>query len=1150
MKNILFICSFLLISVYSSGQSVESESFLLMYKSFEDYGSWKTETQPEGFIALTGNNTYRKRESKPAKANIEIVKAGAYKIWVFDRDYEHEQGTRYFNVALNGKMLSNTFGQHGKNRFSWTDGGTFYLEEGKNLIELFDTSGYYARFGGLFITDNKQFVPPSDIKVLAQSIPPIDLLKGFENLTFPDWATKEGTFKKSVELQNEHIKINFTEVTDNKKRTYVQNEIFVKNGNNWIKVKDKTEGFGYLMLKAKESNKADWVDGTMLYNQVIDYKGNFVPSMTANIYRTGLQYWIIPSSIEKVSENKVKLLVEDIAGTEIDIVWELPTGQTDPKVTFYSKFNENGAFSFVFSSGREFKDDEYENALIPFRIMERRVPKESFTILEHFLFTPMASITLPEGNSIASRHKLTSAIVVDPEWLPRGYVYRETSKFGIGLRGPEGGLQGNITAPLFGSDYCTFKRGETYDVSFRLVYRLSSWFDTYKHIAQGIFNVHDYRSNYYTSLNEAIYNTTELMLDNDYGGWDPVDKAHYNMEEKDLTSVANPITAVQRYLLTENEKLLDERVVPTMANMLTRMRLHFKRRDSKGGANYLSGVEKPAPIGSPIKGYNLNVFGGLYEMSRGMTPGLYSEGLNKIEKVTNQYGNTPQFSNDISLFRYTGDSLYLASAKKKADKYLDEVVYGEKYNTELADFRSFINIQYFPNLASLLDIYQVTHEKRYLDAAIKTGQMLSTSLWVPGIDGDKWTTPYRIIPSETHERPFMDHHQFWWHGSQQWRLGNDDGEAKPSKEGKVPLKEEVVPGWLPARVGLGLEQGSTFGEALYIYMNTWAGDMMKLSALSGEKYFETVAKNAIIGRFGNYSGYYQNRYITHQIKPDYPYVGPDLTGIYWHHIPPFLAMLEDFLINQIWAKSNKQIEFPSVRQQGYAYFNSNHYGFEAGRFYDQKDMWLWNDRGIIEPDSKQINYLVAKKDGLFGVALLNEGFEDEKTTITLGNKLGEGRFFSGDGIVYDEDGTKHKLKIERGKFNIDIPAKGMRSVVIPISQLRAPGYAQIKYELANVDSAHTIAEHERGKAYVLQFSPDKYAAYIYITDLPKDTQSISVNYKKGNETNSISVNEYPFEVIINVNDVDKELTYDIDVFKTDGSTENIKGGILKSILHK
>lgn len=1146
---VLLILAFSFLYTYAQKREVNQESYFLVPESFCDFGSWRIETGGDLGYTLVGVNPQSPRSASPAIAKIGIKNTGEYRIWVHARDFTYQPGSRYFNLMVNDILSPVTFGKHGKNKYQWTDGGIYNLKAGENIVKLIDTSAFYARCDGILITADLKATPSDDYETLIKQAPPEGLSKNMESQLFPTWAKADLLPENSLILENSRVKVVFYQVKDKKYGKFVQNEIYIKDNGQWIKVKDKTEEHGYLMLKAAKSCTGHWIQDYAFFNQLISVGETMLPIKTDNVYKSALSTWLIPNGMERIAKGKVSLTFNTFnenSDESISVIWQLDEGEADPKVTLDAIFHKDGAYSFGLFSGREYADDEYESALAPFRIMNKRVPEAPKLITEHYLSTPMGSVSLPVNNTI-SQKPFTTAIVVDPGCLARGYVYRETARMGICMRGPEGGVRGNLFAPLLGSEYCTFKAGSKYRISYYVINRLGDWFDTYKHIAQDIFNVHDYRSNYYTSLNEAIYNTTDLMMDDRYGGWDPVDKAHYNMEEKDLTSVANPMTAMQRYLLTENEEILTKRAIPTVANLLTRERLHFKRFDSKGGANYLGGVKKPASIGKPIQGYNLNVFGGLYEMSHGLTPSLLAIGIDKADHVINQYGNIPAFSNDLSLYHYTGEEKYLDLAKKKADKYLQEVVYGNKFNAETPGFSTFINISYYPNLASLLDIYQITKEQRYLDAAIRTGQLLSTTVWVPGIDGNKGTTPYVINPKKTLERPFMLGHNFWWHGSKQWRLGNPYGVIAPPRESKVSLEGDTVPGWLPARVGLGLEQCSTFNEALNIYMNTWAGDMMKLAALSGEEYFAVVAKNAIIGRFGNYAGYYQNRYITHQMRANYPYKGPDLTSIYFHHIPVFLTMLEDFLINQVWKMSNMKIEFPAIRQQGYAYFNSNQYGFKSGRFYDISDVWLWNDRNIIEPDSKEINYLPARKNGLLAVALVNEADQVTTTTITLGANIGKGRHFSGKGVLYEQDGTKKVIDVCNGKFTITIPPKGMQSIAIPIPTIKAPQYAKVGYNRGKVQMDKTIAMHSRGKAYLLQFNPNEYFAYVYITDLPKDTKKMKLHYKVGKKRSTIEVNQYPFETIVKVDDITKDFSYDIEILKNDGSSESIQGNTLKSL---
>ena len=64
--------------------------------------------------------------------------------------------------------------------------------------------------------------------------------------------------------------------------------------------------------------------------------------------------------------------------------------------------------------------------------------------------------------------------------------------------------------------------------------------------------------------------------------------------------------------------------------------------------------------------------------------------------------------------------------------------------------------------------------------------------------------------------------------------------------------------------------------------------------------------------------------------PAYPLVGPDVTDFYYHHIEPHLAWTIDYLVSDVEMLSDGAIAFPSLRQYGYAYFDSRIFGHAAG----------------------------------------------------------------------------------------------------------------------------------------------------------------------------------------------------------------------------
>lgn len=75
-----------------------------------------------------------------------------------------------------------------------------------------------------------------------------------------------------------------------------------------------------------------------------------------------------------------------------------------------------------------------------------------------------------------------------------------------------------------------------------------------------------------------------------------------------------------------------------------------------------------------------------------------------------------------------------------------------------------------------------------------------------------------------------------------------------------------MPSWVLAKAGLGTEHVRTPGHGNVVTMNAWAGNLEKLAALTGEDYFEMLSRNAILGRFSDYPGYYIDRNLTYEMK--------------------------------------------------------------------------------------------------------------------------------------------------------------------------------------------------------------------------------------------------------------------------------------------
>ena len=105
---------------------------------------------------------------------------------------------------------------------------------------------------------------------------------------------------------------------------------------------------------------------------------------------------------------------------------------------------------------------------------------------------------------------VSEALGAEVEWNGDQRNVSITAEFGMVYRTPTGLVRPQICAPIFGTDSSRFKAGDTYEFSYRIINQFDTWYNTYKHVVRDLYNVKDLRTNYFTSLNEAIYNATSL----------------------------------------------------------------------------------------------------------------------------------------------------------------------------------------------------------------------------------------------------------------------------------------------------------------------------------------------------------------------------------------------------------------------------------------------------------------------------------------------------------------------------------------------------------------------------------------------------------------------------------------------------------------
>ena len=211
----------------------------------------------------------------------------------------------------------------------------------------------------------------------------------------------------------------------------------------------------------------------------------------------------------------------------------------------------------------------------------------------------------------------------------------------------------------------------------------------------------------------------------------------------------------------------------------------------------------------------------------------------------------------------------------------------------------------------------------------------------------------------------------WWRDGVPFRLG------WPRKPNDTPAHR--VPAWQVSPIGLGLEQPSTytaFPSAMNnILMSCWAPHLLRVYQHTGREIYRTYARNSILGRFANYPGYYLSGLTDLPQSPRYPYEGPNVSSIYYHHIPVHFGFTIDFLVAQAESRSGGQIRFPYAKQKNYAWFDFRTYGLGPGTIYGESGAVPWLRRNLVRLDTPLVDWLAARSADRFHLILMSQSDE-------------------------------------------------------------------------------------------------------------------------------------------------------------------------------
>ncbi|GAB4034162.1 glycerophosphoryl diester phosphodiesterase [Spirosoma jeollabukense] len=297
----------------------------------------------------------------------------------------------------------------------------------------------------------------------------------------------------------------------------------------------------------------------------------------------------------------------------------------------------------------------------------------------------------------------------------------------------------------------------------------------------------------------------------------------------------------------------------------------------------------------------------------------------------------PTFYGLIVAYRVLNDPKYLAAARKGADWFLKNAIETGSFLGVCGDARYAPDFATGQSAQALLDLYDLTNDVRYKNAAIIAAKIYTTSIYTHPIANH---TPKTV-----------------------------NGTARED--------------WEISQTGLSFEHGGIFGSANRagpIQLCSHAGLFIRMYQLTKEPIFADMARAGAIGRDAfvepktSVASYYWNAMNRG-------------AGPYPHHAWWQIGWLTDYLMAEAELRSAGKVTFP----RGFVTPKvgpHQTYGFKAGTVYGQPATLLIQD-GLVQPSSPVIDYVLARSadQKKLYVVLQNNRAQATQATVKLNSDV-------------------------------------------------------------------------------------------------------------------------------------------------------------------
>lgn len=739
----------------------------------------------------------------------------------------------------------------------------------------------------------------------------------------------------------------------------------------------------------------------------------------------------------------------------------LPPGRAEPVVEVSFTPLRDGYYSLGYTGAPSADMADVTELFQPTIWIRRRLPEKSY-------MTSAFRCTIP--TALVNSGGQTWGVAADPAMLPfQPLPLLVNSQFGVVLRNPSGQAQPMIFSPILGGQGSLRKAGETYAFTLRPFLCKGSLHGAYVDIARNLMGLRDYRTNSIASLNQTLSNILDYAF-TPYARFD--EELRGSAYDTDVKGSVNNVTGLHPFslaLLMDDERIYRERAVPMFEAGLSRSKMLFTTDPNVKGQGASTGLDGPNMRGTE--------FAGWYGLTGRRVPWLLD--LAKKTPIT--------WLRNLAIYQATGDPAFLKQALSGG-----RIDYARM--TESAEEMKSIGFwtTSWPWIAQW-DLYEASKDPFFLKAAVQGAREYTHFIWTgPTIpDGDIEVNPEGKAP-------------LYWYMKAQGKESMDAPRAD-------------VPAWRMSEIGLTSESAPTSNGHRAIFLAMPMPSMLRIGYMTGDSLFHDLARGAIIGRSRSFPGYHINtaRSDVYEAR-DYPLRTLEqlsYNSFHYNHIWPHMAMLVEYLVTDVYGRSSSKVSFPGVYVEGYGYLQTHIYGGHPGRFFDQKDAWLWLPQDSVSVGDVEINWLAARCPDGVGLSFANQSFEPRRFAVKLGGHITglEGRDL--EVRVWTNDTESGCATIHDGSLTLDVPAQGLVSILLP-------GIRPELYFANRVGKGPSPAggrasfnyPHGGGEAYLMSSGEGLTHAYVFVRANATHLSEARLRFRRpGEDWQTQSDSAYPYE---------------------------------------